>query len=80
MNLEDFFIAEYEKLKDDNEKLKSQVAELSKPKGAAGLLDARVVSTEVEAELVEDAKKVLLEEMDDAIKRLKGKEAKEAAE
>lgn len=173
MNLEDFFIAEYEKLKDENEKLKSQVAELSKPKGAAGLLDARVVSTEVEAvkvnsassymlreyifkgkpssyieekkadidnaenwrsggcekpfaisrktfamlievktigkvrrfladndcrleelgdmeqgewclaekeaELVEDAKKVLLEEMDDAIKRLKDKEAKEAA-
>lgn len=35
---------------------------------------------EKEAELVEDAKKVLLEEMDDAIKRLKGKEAKEAAE
>lgn len=49
MNLEDFFIAEYENLKDENEKLKSQVAELSKPDGAAGLLDARVVSTEVEA-------------------------------
>lgn len=32
--------AEYEKLKDENEKLKSQVAELSKPKVAAGLLDA----------------------------------------
>lgn len=174
MNLEDFFIAEYEKLKDENEKLKSQVAKLSKPKGAAGLLDARVVSTEVEtvkvnsessymlreyifkgkpssyieekkadidnaenwrsggctkpfaisrktfamlievktignvckflvdndckleelgdmeqgewclaeqeAELVEDAKKVLLEEMDDAIKRLKDKEAKEASD
>lgn len=171
MNLEDFFIAEYEKLKDENEKLKAQVAELSKPDGAAGLLDVRVVSTEVEtvktvtassytlrecifkgesssyieekkadidnagnwasrgyerplaisrktfamlievktignvcrflvdndckleelgdmeqeewclaeqeAELVEDAKKVLLEEMDDAIKRLKDKEAKE---
>lgn len=174
MNLEDFFIAEYENLKDENEKLKSQVAELSKPDGAAGLLDARVVSTEVEAvktttassytlreyifkgkpssyieekkadidnaenwrsggyekpfaisrktfamlievktignvckflvdnnckleelgdmeqgewclaeqeaELVEDAKKVLLEEMDNAIKRLKDKEAKEAAD
>ena len=174
MNLEDFFIAEYEKLKDENESLKSQVAELSKPKGAAELLDARVVSTEVEAvktttassyslreyvfkgkpssyfeekkadidnaenwrlggyekpiaisrktfamlievktignvckflvdnnckleelgdmeqgewclaeqeaELVEDAKKVLLEEMDDAIKRLKDKEAKEASD
>lgn len=174
MNLEDFFIAEYDKLKDENEKLKSQVAELSKPDGLAGLLDARVISTEVEAvktttassytlreyafkgkpssyieekkadidnaenwrsggyerpfavsrktfamlievktvgkarrfladndcrleelgdmeqgewclaeqeaELVEDAKKVLLEEMDDAIRRLKDKEAKEAAE
>lgn len=173
MNLEDFFITEYEKLKDENESLKAQVAELSKPTGAAGLLDARVVSTEVEAvktttassytlreyvfkgkpssyieekkadidnaenwrsggykspfaisrkifamlievktignvrrfladndcrleelgdmeqgewclaeqeaELVEDAKKVLLEEMDDAIRRLKDKEAKEAA-
>ena len=169
MNLEDFFIAEYEKLKDENESLKAQVAELSKPNGAAGLLDARVVSTEVEAvktttassytlreytfkgkpssyieennaenwrldgyekpfavsrktfamlievktigkvcrflvdnnckleelgdmeqgewclaeqeaELVEDAKKELLNEMDDAIKRLKDKEAKETAE
>ena len=174
MNLEDFFIAEYEKLKDENEKLKAQVAELSKPIGAAGLLDARVISTEVEAvktttansytlreyifkgkpssyieekkadidnaenwrsggyerpfavsrktfamlievktigrvcrflvdnnckleelgdmeqgewclaeqeaELVEDAKKALFEEMDDTIKRLKDKEAKEAAE
>lgn len=174
MNLEDFFIAEYERLKDENESLKKQVVELSKPNGAAGLLDARVISTEVEAvktttassytlrgyifegkpasyfedkkadidnaenwcscgydkpfavsrktfamlievktignvckflvdnnckleelgdmeqgewclaeqeaELVEDAKNVLLEEMDDAIKRLKDKEAKEAAE
>jgi len=35
---------------------------------------------EQEAELVEDAKKVLLEEMDDAIKRLKDKEGKEAAD
>lgn len=49
MNLEDFFISEYERLKDENEKLKSQVAELSKPDGAAGLLDVRCVSTEVEA-------------------------------
>lgn len=174
MNLKDFFIAEYGKLKDENESLKEQVAELSKPEGADGLLYARVVSTEVEAvktttassytlreyafkgkpssyieekkadivnaenwrlggyerpfavsrktfamlievktigkvcrflvdnnckleelgdmeqrkwclaeqeaELVEDAKKVLLEEMDDAIRRLKDKEAKGAAE
>lgn len=35
---------------------------------------------EQEAELVEDAKKLLLEEMDDAIKRLKDKEAEEAAD
>lgn len=174
MNLEDFFITEYEKLKDENEKLKLRVAELSKPKGGAGLLDARVVDTEVEAvktttassyvlraycfkgkpssyieekkadidnvenwcsggyerpfaisrktfamlievktigkvcrfladndckleelgdmeqgewclaeqeaELVEDAKKVLLEEMDDVIKRLKDKEAEKASD
>lgn len=121
MNLEDFFISEYEKLKDENEKLKSQVAELSKPKGAAGLLDARVVSTEVEAVkvnsassymlreyifkgkpssyieekkadidnadkwraggyVVEEAKRELLDMMDDAIKRRKEEEAKEAAE
>lgn len=174
MNLEDFFITEYERLKDENESLKKQVVELSKPNGAAGLLDARVISTEVEAvktttassytlreytfkgksssyieekkadinnaenwrsggyekpfavsrktfamlievktignvcrflvdnnckleelgdmeqgewclaeqeaELVEDAKNVLLEEMDDAIKRVKDKEAKEETE
>lgn len=36
--------------------------------------------TESDVHIGEDAKKVLLEEMDDAIKRLKGKEAKEAAE
>ena len=48
MNLEDFFISEYEKLKDENEKLKSQVAELSKPDGTDGLLGVRCVSTEVE--------------------------------
>lgn len=174
MNLEDFFISEYERLRDENEKLKSQVAELSKPDSAAGLLGVRIVSTEVEAvkttasssyalrkyifkdkpssyleekmadidnfknwfarghdaplsishrtfamlievktlgnvrrflvdsdcsieelgdmeqgewclaeqeaELVEDAKKALLEEMDDATRRLKNEEAKEAAE
>lgn len=62
MNLEDFFIAEYEKLKDENEKLKSQVAEFSKPKGAAGLLDARVVSTEVEAVKVNSASSYTLRE------------------
>lgn len=49
MNLEDFFISEYERLKDENEKLRSQVAELSKPDDTAGLLGVRCVSTEVEA-------------------------------
>lgn len=62
MNLEEFFIAEYEKLKGENEKLKSQVAELSKPKGAADLLDARVVSTEVEAVKVNIASSYMLRE------------------
>lgn len=62
MNLEDFFIAEYEKLKDENEKLKSQVAELSKPKGADGLLDARVASIEVEAVKVNTASSYTLRE------------------
>ena len=49
MNLEDFFISEYEKLKDENESLKAQVAELSKPSVADGLLDARIVDIETEA-------------------------------
>ena len=62
MNLEDFFIAEYEKLKDENAQLKAQVAELSKPKGAAGLLDARVVSAEVEAVKVDTASSFVLRE------------------
>lgn len=62
MNLEDFFISEYEKLKDENESLKSQVAELSKPKGAAGLLDARIVGTEVEAVKVTSAGSYTLRE------------------
>ena len=62
MNLEDFFIAEYEKLKDENEKLKLQVAELSKPDGAAGRLDARGVSTEVEAVKIDIASSYSLRE------------------
>lgn len=48
MNLEDFFIAEYEKLKDENEKLKSQVAELSKPKGAGVRFNSRALWTGVD--------------------------------
>lgn len=62
MNLEDFFIAEYEKLKDENESLKAQVAELSKPKGWDGLLDARVVSTEVETVKTTTASSYMLRE------------------
>lgn len=62
MNLEDFFIAEYEKLKEENGELKAQVAELSKPDGAAGLLDARIVGTEVEAVKVTSADSYTLRE------------------
>lgn len=62
MNLEEFFITEYEKLKDENEKLKAQVAELSKLDGAAGLLDARVVSTEVQTVKVNSASSYMLRE------------------
>lgn len=62
MNLEDFFISEYEKLKDENESLKAKVAELSKPNGAAGLLDVRMVDTEVEAVKVTSAGSYMLRE------------------
>lgn len=62
MNLEDFFISEYERLKDENKKLKSQVAELSKPDDTAGLLGVRCVSTEVEAVNVTSASSYKLRE------------------
>lgn len=62
MNLEDFFIAEYDKLKEENGELKAQVAELSKSDGAAGLLDARIVGTEVEAVKVTTAGSYTLRE------------------
>lgn len=50
------------------------------PMEPEGLTHRTTDSADSWAKLEEDAKKVLLEEMDDAIKRLKGKEAKEAAE
>ncbi len=62
MNLEDFFISEYERLKDENEKLKSQVAELSKPDDVAGLLSVRCVSTGVEAVKTTSASSYMLRE------------------
>lgn len=56
MNLEDFFIAEYEKLKDENKRLKEdnaslnrKIAELPNPPEAANLIDARIVSADIEA-------------------------------
>ncbi len=56
MNLEDFFISEYEKLKDENKRLKEdnaslnrKIAELPKPPEAASLLDARIVGADMEA-------------------------------
>lgn len=56
MNLEDFFIAEYEKLKGENVKLKEENANLNrriskipKPVETAGLIDARVIGIDVEA-------------------------------
>lgn len=62
MNLEDFFIAEYEKLKEENESLKAQVAELSKPSVADGLLDVRIVDIETEAVNVTSASSYTLRE------------------
>lgn len=56
MNLEEFFVAEYEKLKGENEKLKEENANLNrrilkiqKPVETAGLIDVQVIGTEVEA-------------------------------
>lgn len=72
-------------LKSGIEHLKQAKAHMSKANGIMSdhiskLKELEEENAELKAELVEDAKKVLLEEMDDAIKRLKGKEAKEAAE
>lgn len=56
MNLEDFFVSEYEKLRRENELLKEENANLNRrilkiPKTVetAGLIDARVIGTDVEA-------------------------------
>lgn len=56
MNLEDFFVSEYEKLRRENELLKEENANLNrrilkipKPVETAGLIDARVIGTDVEA-------------------------------
>lgn len=56
MNLEDFFVSEYEKLRRENELLKEENANLNRrilkiPKSieTAGLIDARVIGTDVEA-------------------------------
>ena len=56
MNLEDFFISEYEKLRRENDLLKEENANLNrriekipKPVETAGLLDVRIVGTDVEA-------------------------------
>lgn len=62
MNLEDFFISEYEKLKEENESLKAQVAELSKPSVTDGLLDVRIVDIETEAVKVTSAGSYTLRE------------------
>lgn len=71
-------------LKSGIEHLKQAKAHMSKANGIMSnciskLRELEEENAELKAELVEDAKKVLLEEMDDAIKRLKDKEAKEAA-
>lgn len=56
MNLEDFFIAEYNKLKEKNEELKEEneqlnqrIAELPKPIDSAGLINARIIGLGVQA-------------------------------
>ena len=72
-------------LKSGIEHLKQAKAHMSKANGIMSnciskLRELEEENAELKAELVEDAKKVLLEEMDDVIKRLKDKEAKETAE
>lgn len=68
MNLEDFFIAEYEKLKEENKRLKEdnaslnrKIAELPKPSEAASLLDARIVGADIEAVKVSCASSWILQ-------------------
>lgn len=47
MNLEDFFIAEFEKTKKENEQLKEQNAELHRQANSNELLDVKIVQTDV---------------------------------
>lgn len=51
MNLEDFFIAEFEKTKKENEQLKEQNAELhaelNRQANSSEVLDAKIVQTDV---------------------------------
>lgn len=47
MNLEDFFIAEFEKTKKENEQLKEQNAELRRQANPNELLDAKIIQTDV---------------------------------
>lgn len=47
MNLEDFFIAEFEKTKKENEQLKKQNAELRRQANSNEVLDVKIVQTDV---------------------------------
>ena len=48
MNLEDFFIAEFEKTKKENEQLKEQNAELCRQANSNEALDVKIVKTDVD--------------------------------
>lgn len=48
MNLEDFFIAEFEKTKKENEQLKEQNAELCRQANSNELLDVKIIQTDVD--------------------------------
>ena len=56
MNLEDFFVEEHKKLMRENELLKEEnanlnrrIAKIPKPVETAGLIDARIIGTDVDA-------------------------------
>ena len=68
MNLEDFFVSEYEKLRRENELLKEdiaslnhKIAELPKPSETSSLLDARIVGADIEAVKVSCASSWILQ-------------------